>query len=232
MHAEIDFIISKDFLITAHYEPIDTLHEFAKAFEVNSVLQKTEVGNHAGFLFFHIVKNLYRHSANELDNLQQHLENVESNIFEGREKRVVGEISILNRKLLNFKQAIRFHGEILSSFEIAAKKFFGENFSYYLSFLIGEYNKVENIVDGHKEFLNDLRDTNDSLLADKTSKTMRVLTIISIGFFTLTLIATIFSMKTNYTPIVGVPGDFWIIILIMILAITGLFTLFKKKKWL
>ena len=128
MHTEIDFIIGKDFLITAHYELVDPLHEFAKAFEVSSILQKSDIGNHAGFLFFHIMKNLYRYSGSQLENIQIHLEKVEKNIFESREKEMVAEVSKINRKLLDFRQAIRFHREVLNSFEIASKKFFGESF--------------------------------------------------------------------------------------------------------
>ena len=232
MHTEIDFIIGKNFLITAHYELVDPLHEFAKAFEVSSILQKTDIGNHAGFLFFHIVKNLYRYSTGQLEDIQGHLEKVENNIFDGHEKEMVNEISKINRKLLDFKQSIRFHKEVLGSFEIAGKKFFGESFGYNLSILSGEYNKVENLLDSHKELLNDLRDTNDSLLTDKTNETMRTLTIMSFTIFPLTLIATLFSMRADYMPLVGMRGDFWIIIGLMILAVFGMYRFFKKKKWL
>jgi magnesium transporter len=231
-HTEIDFIIGKDFIITAHYELVDTLHEFAKAFEVNSILQKTEIGNHAGFLFFHIIKNLYRQSARDLEEINVALEKTEHKIFEGKEKEMVSEISKINRSLLDFKQAIRFHKEVLASFEIAAKKFFGEAFGYNLSILSGEYNKVQNMLESHKEILDDLRDTNDSLLTDKTNETMRTLTIMSFVIFPLTLIATLFSMDTVHTPLVGMKGDFWLVLAIMVVAVVCMYMYFKRKKWL
>ena len=231
-HTEVDFIIGKDFLITAHYELVDTLHEFAKAFEVNSILQKTDMGNHAGFLFFHIIKNLYRQSSRELEEINVGLEKTEHKIFEGKEKEMVSEISKINRRLLDFKQAIRFHKEVLASFEIAAKKFFGEAFGYHLSILNGEYNKVQNMLESHKEILDDLRDTNDSLLTDKTNETMRTLTIMSFVIFPLTLIATLFSMDTIHTPIVGMKGDFWLVLMIMVVAVICMYMYFKRKKWL
>lgn len=231
-HTEIDFIIGKDFLITAHYELVDTLHEFAKAFEVSSILQKNEIGSHAGFLFFHIIKNLYRYSAGQLEEINVALERIEHKIFEGKEKEMVNEISRANRKLLDFKQATRFHKEVLSSFEIAAKKFFGNDFSYYLSFISGEYNKVHNMLEGHKELLDDLRQTNDALLTDKTNDTMRTLTIMSFVVFPLTLIASVFGMNAKDTPIIGGDHDFWIIVGIMALATLGMYFYFKKRKWL
>jgi magnesium transporter len=231
-HTEIDFIIGKNFLITAHYELVDTLHEFAKAFEVNAILQKTDIGNHAGFLFIHIIKNLYRQSEAQLEDIQLHLQKIEDNIFNAHEKEMVGEISKVNRKLLDFKQSIRFHKEVLASFELAAKKFFGNEFGYYLSFISGEYNKVQNMLDGHKELLDDLRQTNDALLTDKTNDTMRTLTIMSFVIFPLTLIAGIFGMNARALPIIGNRYDFWIILGIMAIAVLFMYAFFKKKKWL
>ena len=145
---------------------------------------------------------------------------------------MVSEISKINRRLLDFKQAIRFHKEVLASFEIAAKKFFGEAFGYHLSILNGEYNKVQNMLESHKEILDDLRDTNDSLLTDKTNETMRTLTIMSFVIFPLTLIATLFSMDTIHTPIVGMKGDFWLVLMIMVVAVICMYMYFKRKKWL
>ena len=49
---EVDFVIGKNFLITTHYDTIDPLHKFSKVFEVNSVLDKSNLGDHAGYLFF------------------------------------------------------------------------------------------------------------------------------------------------------------------------------------
>src|SRR3990167_2787899 len=47
---EVDFVIGHDFIITTHYEHSDALHEFAKSFEVTSMLEKTNIGEHAGYL--------------------------------------------------------------------------------------------------------------------------------------------------------------------------------------
>src|SRR5262245_25074470 len=57
---EVDFVVGKNFLITTHYHAVDPLYKFAKVFEVNSVLDKDHVGDHAGYLFFHMLKKLYR----------------------------------------------------------------------------------------------------------------------------------------------------------------------------
>lgn len=228
---EIDFIIGKDFIITVHYELVDPLHEFSKFFEVQSTLEKGIQVEHAGFLFFLIAKELYKNLMSELDDINRSLKEIEGKIFEGQESNMVEYISATNRKLLDFKQAIRFHGEILRSFENAGKKFFGEEFSYYLSVISGEYNKVHNILESHKEILNDLRETNDSLLTSKTNEIMRRFTAITAIIFFLSLVAGILSMN-SHVVFIHDQRDFMITLGIMGFAGLVIFMYFKKKKWL
>src|SRR6476619_4744825 len=57
---EIDFIIGKHFLITTHYDIIDPLHKFSRIFEANSLIDKSDIGQHAGLVFYYMMKTLYR----------------------------------------------------------------------------------------------------------------------------------------------------------------------------
>jgi magnesium transporter len=82
------------------------------------------------------------------------------------------------------------------------------------------------------ESLHELRETNNSLLTTKQNETMKRFTILAFVTLPLTLLATLFSMDTKETPVVGLPHDFWIIIGIMFLAAGAMFVFFKRKKWL
>lgn len=228
---EIDFIIGKDFLITTHYELVDPLHEFSKVFEVKSILDKSDIGNHAGFLFFYIIKELYRILVIELDHIDEQLEDIEDRIFKGEETEMVERISRVNRDLLNVRQAIRPHKEVLDSFEHAGKRFFGSEFEYHLRAIVGEYYKVYTILEGHKETLLDLRDTNDSLLTTKTNETMKVLTIAALVAYPPAIIAGIFGMNV-ITPVDRYDNGFLIIIILMLTTSLSFLIFFKLKKWL
>lgn len=228
---EIDFVIGKDFIITTHYRTIDPLHEFLKSFEVNSILDKSDMGKHCGFIFFYIIRQLYKSLEEELDYITESLDSIEERIFAGEEKKMVEELSVINRDLLNFKQATRPHKEVFATLEIVGKKFFGNDFDYNLNAVSGEYYKISNMLDANKETVADLRETNDSLLNTKTNEIMKILTIMAFITFPLSLFASIFGMNTSL-PIVGHPNDFWIIIGIMAVATIGFFAFFKYKNWI
>jgi len=61
---------------------------------------------------------------------------------------------------------------------------------------------------------------------------MKVFTVLAFCTFPLTLIASVFAMRTNDTPIIGQPYDFQIIVGIMIVTALALFGWFRHKKWI
>jgi magnesium transporter len=229
---EVDFIIGKDFIITTHYTNIDALLEFSKVFEVESILDKSNMDKHAGFIFFYMIQNLYKNLENRLDHVRDILTDIENQIFNGNERQMVQEVSKLNRLMLNYRESTDLHQEILESFEVAGKKFFGSDFEYHLRSITGEYYKVRSSMDSTKEYLNELRDTNDSLLSTKQNEVMKILTITNFIFLPLALLAGIFSMNTKTTPIVGHANDFWVVTGSMLIVAVLLFLFFKIKKWL
>lgn len=229
---EVDFIIGKDFLITSRYDTIDPIHKFSRVFDVNSVLEKEDVGKNAGYIFFLIMKKLYGSIHHELESIEDSLEKAEEAIFKGEEKKMVKGLSIIGRDLLNLKQATNPHKEILESLETIGKEFFEDSFGDYIKDILSDYYKIRHNIEVNRESLIELRGTNDSLLSTKQNETMMILTIMAFVTFPLSLIASIFGMNTVHIPIVGQPNDFWLVIIIMLIMTSFMFLFFKSKKWL
>ena len=229
---EVDFIVGKDFIITTRYDTIDPLHKFSKVFEVNSILDKSGIDKHAGYIFFFMIKKLYKALEHELEYIDDALKTIEFDIFNGHEKEMVISLSIVSKDLLNFKQALRLHKDVLESFEIAGLKFFGNLFLHEIKSIIGEYYRVNGTISAHIDSMRELRETNNSIVSTKQNEVMKVLTIMAFVTFPLALIASIFGMNTDYLPIVGHTNDFWIVISVMFIFTISIFILFKYKKWL
>ncbi len=139
---EIDFVIGKNFIITTHYDSIDALHDFSKVFEVQSILDKSDLGNHGGFVFFYMIQHFYKQMLNRIEKIRDLTNDIEQKIFHGQERQMVIEISKLNRVILTFKESLATHKEVLESFQIIGQKFFGEDFKYHLHTIVSEYYKV------------------------------------------------------------------------------------------
>jgi magnesium transporter len=228
---EVDFVIGKRFLITTRYESLDPLHSFAKAFEVESVLGRPG-SSHGGHLFIEMVQNLYRALGEECDSLDQRLREIEEHIFSGDERRMVAQLSQVGRIIHNFRQALGPHGEMLASLEPAGAKLFGAEFSYHVRALVESYRRVERRIETLRDSLNELRETNNSLLSTKQNEIMKSLTVVAFFFLPLSFIASVFGMSSQYIPLVGDRYGFWIIAGGMAFIALSFFLYFRHKKWL
>lgn len=228
---EVDFIIGKNYLITARYETIDAIEKFSKIVEVNAILDRGFAEDCTGVLFFGVIEEIYHSLFNELEYIESWVGKIEDGIFTGKEKQMVFALSEVSRTLLNFKKATDFHNEALESLNIFGKKVFDDHFSYHVRRILDEYSKVKNSLINNQASVAELRETNNALLSSKQNEIMKNLTIMAFVTYPLTLIAAIFGMNATFMPIAGKANDFWIIIILMLLATTTFFIYFKHKKW-
>jgi len=229
---ELDFIVGRDFVITTRYDTIDSIHRFSKLLEADAVLNKEEVSNPSSHIFFRILQEMYKSLFDELSFMEDWLKEIESTIFKGKEKEMVSEISRVSRTLLDFKSTTVLHRELLESMGPAGAKLFGEHFKEHSNYLADQCRRIHNNIKNYMEWASELRETNNSLITTKQNEVMKVLTIMAFVTFPLSLIAGIFGMNTGYTPIVGRPNDFWIVVGIMLFMALSFFMFFKYKKWL
>jgi len=229
---EVDFILGKDFMITVHYDSIDTLHKFSKEFEVNTILEKNNFGDHAGHLFFFLLRKLYKSVSHELEYIEALLSEIENSIFQGEEREMVRDISEVSRVLLDFRQTVGGHREAMESLVLVGIEFYGVDFNYHLKTIALDQGRVYHSIEHLRETIFDLRETNMALLSTNQNEAMKVLTIMAFVTFPLSLIASIFGMNTEYLPIVGEKNDFWIVMGIMATLTLIFFIFFKHKRWL
>jgi magnesium transporter len=230
---EIDFIIGKNFLITTHYETIYPIEQFAKLFELRNAFGQEKKNFHGGFLFVEMMKQFYEHSLHKLDEITKVVKEIEYYIFNGQENLMVKKISDTGKKLLDFKQALRFHQDILRSYENASVKLFDNDYRYYAEVVTSEFNKVNSLLESNRDALAELQRTNDSLLSSKTNDTMRTFTILTFVLTPLMLISGIFGMNTADGLIfINNKADFFFVLGAMVLTGLTMFLFFKLRKWL
>lgn len=228
---EIDFVIGKNFIITNRYEGIDAMEKYAKIFEVNSILDKNEAKVGSGELFLAMMGTIYQSLSDELDSINYLLREAEKNIFAGKEKDMVFELSRVGREIINFNHIITPHGNILETLKQHSEKIYGKDFTLELDEIINEYYKITKILENVTEVLKELRDTNDSLLSTKQNETMKILTVFTFFALPFTIITGFFQMNTKYTPIVNNDNGWFIIVGAEIITLTVVYLIAKRKKW-
>ncbi|PIR85483.1 hypothetical protein COU15_00095 [Candidatus Kaiserbacteria bacterium CG10_big_fil_rev_8_21_14_0_10_45_20] len=228
---EMDVVLGKNYMITVQYEPMGFIDELTRSFEAATILKKGTGKMHSGHLFFELSELLYRDLESQFDSLEDRIEEIESEIFAGKEKEMVTVISKARRGLLSHKRILASHKNTLDSMEHAGTSLFGEGVRNYFRSVAAIQDRAYARVLALADVLNELQDTNTSLLYTRQNEIMKNLTIMAFVTFPLSLIAGIFGMNTEFTPFVGYEFDFWIIVGGMIVLTLVFFAYFKVKKW-
>lgn len=226
---EIDFILGKNFIITAHYKSILPLHELIKIFEVGILLKEDHFAKSVGRMMFLITKKLYDYALRQLEHVHDKISEIEDRMFVGQEKEMVKEISYVQRDVLEFQRAIHAHSSILKSLYETDDKITGKDFTHYLNSMFAELSRVENLLENSKETIELLRDTNDSLLSSRTNEIMKKLTSVTLITFPMMFVLAVFSTSIKSFPFMDFPGSFWIILFFALISGIGAFSLLKKQ---
>lgn len=232
---ELTFLLTKDALITVRYEDMESIHRFKKEFEVLTALHKETPKRdiNSSHLFLALLRELYRALSAKLDYIESKLGDIEDGIFANNEKTMVYEISNISRRLITFRQTIAAHDEVLQTEMTLLDTYFGTNVvDTFRKDIYVHYLALEDRLHGLSETLEELRNTNFALLTTKQNEIMKILTIMAFITFPLSLFTSMFGMNTRHTPILGIPGDFWIIVGMMSVITVSFFAFFKYKRWI
>lgn len=228
---EVDFVLGKDFIITTHYEMINSLHDFGRIFETDFTLKKNTDKLHAGFVFFYIMREIYAALEFNLDSINDRLAAIEEKVFSGREREAVEALAAVNRELLDCRWSLKSHGEILTSLEIAGVEIFGDKFQYHLKTISGDHQKLWHTIENIRENFLDLRDTNDSLLAIKANHIMKSLAVAAFIFLPLSIVPQIFGISSANLPLMDQPYSLLIVLSGMAVTSGLLYWLARLKRW-
>jgi magnesium transporter len=219
--AEIDFLITKDTIITVHY---DAVKRVIANFEFQPLSSPMDV-------MYELVEHLINFEERQLRHIREKVELVGKEIFKDKEREVLERITYLKRDVSEYRIIVRLQGPIFHSLLVRGEKFWGKSAEVYLNSLIGDQLKVVNQLEDYREAISDFEDTNNQLMNLKINTVMKTFTSLSFLTFPFMLIAALFSMNTRGTPIVDLPGAFWIVFGIMVIGMIAMVTYFKRKGW-
>jgi magnesium transporter len=228
--AELDIFVGPDYVITLPNEalaPVEYLFERARA---RDDFREQLFSKGAGYLLYKIVDDCVDASFPMLRKIGNKLERLEEDIFEGRSKEVVRDISNAKQEIINFRKIVRPQRSALADLE-RTKRYIPEGLDIYFDDINDASERIWDMLENFKEVSEGLESTNESVLSHQVNDILRVLTAISVVVLPLTLVASIFGMNTK------VPGEqsligFYAVIGVMVVLLVGMVLAFRKRGWL
>lgn len=222
--SEIDFIITKDAVITIHYEEIEPLKHVKEGFPTFS----------SSFdLTYRIISSLLNYQDRQLRHIREKVEAVGGLLFKNKERDVLITISRLKRDISEYRIISRHQSPIIHSL-VSNAKFFGDEEATrpYMDALLGDHTKIVNLIEDYRSAVVDYEDTNNQLLNLRINDAMKTFTILSFLTFPFVLFVAIVDLNVIDNPIQNMPGAFWIIVGLVVTGMVVLYNYFKNRRLL
>jgi magnesium transporter len=158
------------------------------------------------------------------------LERLEEDIFEGRSKEIVRDLSNVKQEIINFRKIVRPQRAALRDLE-RTKRYIPDDLEIYFDDINDASERIWDMLDNFKEVIEGLEDTNESVLSHQLNDVLRVLTAISVVVLPLTLIASIWGMNVH-VPGQGSTEAFWLVVGLMFVVLVGMVAVFRRRGWL
>jgi magnesium transporter len=229
--AELDIFVGPDFLITLPNEilpPIEYLFERCRR---NEEMREQYFARGTGYLLYKVLDDCVDAAFPMLAKMGNKLERIEDDIFEGRSKEVVRDISNVKQEIINFRKIVRPQRAVIADLERTKKRFMSDELDIYFDDINDASERIWQMLEGYKETVEALEVTNESVLSHQLNDVLRFLTALSLVFLPLTLITGIWGMNVR-VPGEGQISAFWIILAAIVALGAGMIAFFHRRGWL
>jgi magnesium transporter len=230
--AEIDIFVGPDFVVTLPNEPLQPVEYLFERVKSDEAQREQLFGKGTGYLLYKIVDACVDASFPMLSKMGHKLGRIEEAIFEeDRSREAVREISNVKQEIINFRSIVRPQRAVVADLERTKQRYIPGELDVYFDDINDASERIWQMLEGFKETVEALEVTNESVLSHQLNDVLRVLTVLTVVFLPLTLIASIWGMNVR-VPGQDQIGPFWIILACMAVILVAMLGYFKKRDWL
>ncbi len=228
---EIEFFISRDYLITLHNNNVLALNEFFNLCKKDPDSLLAYEFESSAVLLYELLDKLIQSCYQLFDRNSINIERVEEIIFAQDSKRAVAQILSLRHNIINFRKIMQNHKNMIKKLlQLESSVIPSDQIKKYYYDLIEHSKRIWEILENQKEVVEALNNTNESLLNYLIRDIMKTLTIFSVIVFPLALLAAIFGMNTvNGMLFMESDNGFWFVVGFMLLGCSLMLIFFQKK---
>ncbi len=230
--SEVDIFIGDGYVITLHNGDLRPLNQFFKDCQNDEKTRASNMSRSSGYLLYQIIDRLVDYCFPILNKIGSNLEDIEDKIFSETARETVKELSIVRRDIIAFRRIVKPQLPIMASLEHRERPFLKEELEVYWGNISDHINKMMDILEDHREVVDGLSYTNDSLVSHRTNQVIKVLTIISTIMLPLAVISGIYGMNLSVLPFADTPFSFVWAMGLMTVTVVLMLGYFRYRRWI
>ena len=230
--AEVDFLITKDKIISVHYEDLEPLNNFWRRLNNDKNFKDRALGENTGRTIYYLIEEILSFSERQLQHIEENVTSLSGELFKNKEAQLLQRISYLKRDIFDYSIISEPQKILLESLRDVGARFWGEQMKIYFSDLAGDHLKIRQHLDNFKETVAALEGTNSQLLNAKTNAVMQRFTVLAFLTFPLVLLTSLFNVQIIDNLIGSNPVIFGFSFILVLIVTILLLIFFRKKGWL
>jgi magnesium transporter len=229
--AELDLFLGHDFLITLPNVELTPVTYLFRRCEEDEARREDLFSKGSGYLLYHVLDDLFDYCFPILDKIAHKLDAIEDEMFEGRSDEVVRDISNAKQEIISYRKIVKPERATLRALERHTQRFLPEDLELYFDDIVDAAERIDDLLDNYKEVVEGLESTNESVISHRQQYRLQILTVFTVLFLPLTLIASVFGMNVLF-PGEGTREAFWVILGVLVATVAGMLAFFRWKRWL
>ncbi|MFO7767549.1 MAG: magnesium/cobalt transporter CorA [bacterium] len=226
---QVSFILGEDFLITfqeRHGDSFEPVRDRLRA-------GKGRIRRSGpGYLCYALLDAVVDHYFTLLEDIGEHLEQLEDELMSDPDQETVREIHRLKREILGLRRAVWPLREVMAGLERSETDLIADTTRTFLRDVYDHTIQVIDTVETFRDMLGGMLDLYLSSVSNRMNEVMKVLTIIATIFIPLTFLAGIYGMNFEYMPELGWRPAYFVLLGIMAVLGLVMVAFFRRKRWL
>src|SRR5919204_5095553 len=228
---ELDIFLGADYVVTVPTVVLDPLSRLFRRCYEDETFRHQFFSKGSGRLLYEVLDDLFDYCFPILDKIGHKLDTIEDEMFAGRSKEVVRDISNAKQEIISYRKIIKPERSTLRLLERHTERFLPEALEDYFDDIVDAAERIWDQLENYKEVVEALEDTNESVISHQQNDVLQVLTVFSVILLPLTLISGIFGMNVDF-PGFDTRYMWWVIAGLMLAILIGSLGFFRWKRWI
>ncbi len=226
--ADLALFVGRNFLISRHHRTIPSIDKAFEAAQADAGPMKAGTA-HLAYVVSRRIVDAY---TPEVLALEEHLNDLEDQLYASGDDEVIESLSRYNRALKRLRRHLVYQSNVVQQLSRAGTTLPIEMNRHEFTDLFENLERLASLCQLNQELAVDLLNTHLSLLSHRLNQVMRVLTIATVIFLPLGLLAGIYGMNFEFMPELGWHLGYFGVLGTMATVVITLIIVFKRRGWL
>ncbi|MDD2654807.1 MAG: magnesium/cobalt transporter CorA, partial [Candidatus Omnitrophica bacterium] len=225
---ELDCCLGKNFLITFHACPVNSLNLCKDRIRKQSPMMQ----NGADMLLYSLLDSCVDSYMPVIGEFDDKVDVMTDELFKDPSNEVLKKIYLLKNQILHLRRTIGPQADVINLLERGDYEFISRSTLIYFRNIYDNLVRMNDVVGTSRDIIAGAMEAYVSIVSNRLNEIMKTLTVIATIMMPLTLIASIYGMNFKYMPEITHPLGYPAIMSVMVVLSVLMLVYFKRKKWL